>query len=77
MAVCLRLLGEVSAFVDGRPMDLGPPKQRCALAALAIDADHVVPVDRLIERVWGATVERRARSTLHSYISRPSNPSIA
>ncbi|WP_353068871.1 BTAD domain-containing putative transcriptional regulator [Amycolatopsis sp. DG1A-15b] len=70
VAVSLRLLGEVSADVDGRPVDLGPPRQRCVLAALAVDADRVVPVDRLIERVWGATAERRARATLHSYISR-------
>jgi DNA-binding SARP family transcriptional activator len=70
VAVRLHLLGEVSADVDGHPVDLGTPRQRCVLAALAVDADRVVPVDRLIERVWGAAAERRARATLHSYISR-------
>ncbi|MDX8147652.1 BTAD domain-containing putative transcriptional regulator [Lentzea sp. BCCO 10_0061] len=62
----LRLLGEVSAGET----DLGPPKQRCLLAALAVDAGQVVPVDRLLDRVWGNDVPRRGRETLHSYLSR-------
>ncbi|WP_353069063.1 BTAD domain-containing putative transcriptional regulator [Amycolatopsis sp. DG1A-15b] len=66
----VRLLGEVGAEVGGRPVDLGPPRQRCVLAALAVDAGRVVPVDRLVERVWGSDVAPRARATLHSYISR-------
>ncbi|MFD7660518.1 winged helix-turn-helix domain-containing protein [Actinosynnema sp. NPDC059797] len=40
------------------------------LAALAVDAGRVVPVDRLVERVWGAEAAPRARATLHGYISR-------
>ncbi|GLZ28394.1 hypothetical protein Lesp02_05840 [Lentzea sp. NBRC 105346] len=64
------MLGEVSAFRDGSEVDLGPPRQRCVLAALAVDAGRVVPADRLIERVWGAGIPRRGRATLHSHISR-------
>ncbi|WP_148088675.1 AfsR/SARP family transcriptional regulator [Saccharothrix texasensis] len=70
MAVLLRLLGEVAAEVGGRRVDLGTPRQRCVLAALAVDAGRVVSVDLLIERVWGADGAPRARSTLHNYISR-------
>ncbi|WP_331281558.1 AfsR/SARP family transcriptional regulator [Saccharothrix sp. NRRL B-16314] len=66
----LRLLGEVTAEVDGQPVDLGTPRQRCVLAALAVDAGRVVPVDRLVERVWGVDAAPRARATLHGYISR-------
>ncbi len=66
----LRLLGEPAAYVDGRPVDLGPARQRCMLAALAVDAGRVVSVDLLADRVWGEHVPRRARATLHSYISR-------
>jgi len=66
----LRLLGEVAVHVDGRPVDLGPARQRCLLAALAVEAGRVVPADRLVERVWGADVPRRGRSTLYSYVSR-------
>ncbi|MFF1817689.1 BTAD domain-containing putative transcriptional regulator [Kribbella sp. NPDC058245] len=70
MTAEIRLLGEVDALVDGRSVDLGPPMQRCMLAALAVEADRVVPVDRLVARVWGAEAPPSARATLHSYISR-------
>ena len=48
----VRVLGPVGAVVDGRPIEVGGPRQRCLLAALAIDAGEVVPADRLIERLW-------------------------
>ncbi|MGW6936605.1 BTAD domain-containing putative transcriptional regulator [Lentzea sp. NPDC054927] len=70
MAVVVRLLGEVSTEIDGQRVDLGTPKQRCVLAALAVDAGRVVPVDRLVERVSGTDVAQRSRATLQSYISR-------
>lgn len=66
----LRLLGEVAASVDGVPVDLGHPRQRCVLAALVVERGRVVSTDRLAERVWGAAVPLRGRETVHSYISR-------
>ncbi|MFI5613927.1 BTAD domain-containing putative transcriptional regulator [Amycolatopsis sp. NPDC051903] len=66
----LRLLGEVTVHTDGNRVDLGPARQRCVVAALALDAGRVVPVDQLIERVWGQDVPRRGRATLYSYLSR-------
>lgn len=66
----INLLGEVTATAGGRPAELGGARQRCVLAALAVDAGRVVPVDRLVERVWAPDVPRRARETLHSYVSR-------
>ncbi|MFD9697609.1 BTAD domain-containing putative transcriptional regulator [Lentzea sp. NPDC059081] len=70
MTVELGVLGEVTAHVDGRVVDLGPARQRCVLAALAVDAGRVVPADQLVERVWGADTPRRGRATLQSYVSR-------
>ncbi|QFZ21288.1 AfsR/SARP family transcriptional regulator [Saccharothrix syringae] len=70
MAAVVRLLGEVAADVGGTAVDLGPARQRCVVAALAVDAGRVVPVERLVERVWGLAPPRRARATLHSYVSR-------
>lgn len=64
------LLGEVRAQVGGRLVDLGAARQRCVLAALAVDVGRVVPVDRLVLRVWGDDPPRRARATLSSYVSR-------
>ena len=64
------LLGEPAMCIRGREVDPGPAKQRCVLAALALDAGRVVPVAQLIDRVWGAEVPPRPRATLSSYVSR-------
>ncbi|CCH34243.1 BTAD domain-containing putative transcriptional regulator [Actinosynnema sp. NPDC047251] len=66
----IRLLGEVAVVVAGRLVDLGPARQRCVWAALAVDVNHVVPVRRLVERVWGEDAPDRVRATLLSYVSR-------
>jgi DNA-binding SARP family transcriptional activator/tetratricopeptide (TPR) repeat protein len=68
--VVLRLLGEITACAGGVAVDLGHPKQRCLLAALAVERGRAVPIDRLVERVWGGAAPRRGRETVHSYISR-------
>ncbi|RKT55115.1 AfsR/SARP family transcriptional regulator [Saccharothrix australiensis] len=70
MGVRIALLGEVTAHVRGQRVELGPAKQRCVLAALAVDLNRAVSADRLAERVWGADQPRRARATLSSYVSR-------
>ncbi|MEV0675440.1 BTAD domain-containing putative transcriptional regulator [Actinosynnema sp. NPDC050436] len=70
MAVEFGLLGEVTANVDGRTVNLGPARQRCVLAALAVDVGRTVPAERLVKRVWGPDAPWRARETLYSYISR-------
>jgi tetratricopeptide (TPR) repeat protein/DNA-binding SARP family transcriptional activator len=40
------------------------------LAALLVDAGRVVPVDTLIDRVWGEAVAEQSRATLQVYVSR-------
>ncbi|SFR06134.1 Transcriptional regulatory protein, C terminal [Lentzea waywayandensis] len=70
MTVEIALLGEVSARVDGHPVELGHARQRCVPAALAIDVGKVVTVRQLTEHVWGADPPQRSRATLHSYLSR-------
>ncbi|MGW6929307.1 BTAD domain-containing putative transcriptional regulator [Lentzea sp. NPDC054927] len=69
-AVEIALLGEVSARVGGHGVELGPARQRCVLAALAIDVNRAVSVPQLTERIWGADPPARSRATLHSYVSR-------
>ncbi|RKT53678.1 AfsR/SARP family transcriptional regulator [Saccharothrix australiensis] len=70
MAVEFRLLGTVEATVDGRLVDLGPPRQVCVLVLLLVEANHVLPVDRLLDRVWPDRLPHSARGTLSSYLSR-------
>ncbi|MFG3104730.1 BTAD domain-containing putative transcriptional regulator [Streptomyces sp. NPDC048182] len=67
--VQLRVLGPVEALVDGRRADLGAPKQRTALVVLASQAGQPVPVDALVEAVWGGRPPRRALTSLHAYIA--------
>ncbi|MBW4717232.1 AfsR/SARP family transcriptional regulator [Saccharothrix obliqua] len=70
MAIEFRLLGPVEALIDGEPVDLGSPRQICVLALLLVEANHVVPTGRLLERVWPDRLPRSARGTLSSYLSR-------
>ncbi|MFJ8250397.1 BTAD domain-containing putative transcriptional regulator [Streptomyces sp. NPDC094466] len=70
MAIWYGVLGEIEARRDGRRVDLGPARQRTVLAALLMDADRVVPVDGLAERVWGDRPPRRVAAAVHTYLSR-------
>ncbi|HEX6345855.1 AfsR/SARP family transcriptional regulator [Umezawaea sp.] len=69
-AVRLRVLGTVEASTDGHLIDIGPARQQCVLAALLVDANRPVPVDQLVDRVWGERAPARAVGTLHSYLTR-------
>ncbi len=70
MPVEFGLLGDVDMRVDGRPVDLGHARQRCVLAALLVEPNRPVPVEQLLDRVWGERPPQRARDTLYSYLSR-------
>jgi DNA-binding SARP family transcriptional activator len=72
--VQVRVLGPISAW--GPPLngsarvDLGGPRQRRLLAALAVDAGRVVPGDRLAERVWGDALPEDPRASLRTLVAR-------
>ncbi|GIJ76403.1 DNA-binding transcriptional activator of the SARP family [Micromonospora phaseoli] len=70
MVAVFRLLGDVEAFVDGNAVDLGHVRQRCVLAVLLVDANKIVHVDQLLDRVWVNGPPQRAHSALYSYLSR-------
>ena len=65
-----RLLGPVEVWVDGRCVDAGRPHQRAVLAALLVDAGRVVPVETLIDRVWGQAAPEQVRASLRAHLSR-------
>jgi DNA-binding SARP family transcriptional activator/tetratricopeptide (TPR) repeat protein len=66
----LRVLGPVELRVAGRRVAAGPPRQRGMLAALAVDAGRPVPIDTLIDRVWGDAAPDQARNALHACVTR-------
>jgi tetratricopeptide (TPR) repeat protein/DNA-binding SARP family transcriptional activator len=65
-----RLLGPVEVWIGGRRLDAGQPRQRAVLAALLVDAGRMVPIDTLIDRVWGEEIPDQARVTLRAHLSR-------
>ena len=73
MTVEFRLLGDVDVRLDDRRLDIGHARQRCVLAALAVDVNRPVPVDQLIDRVWADQPPHRARNALAGYLSRLRN----
>ncbi|MEU4405664.1 BTAD domain-containing putative transcriptional regulator [Streptosporangium sp. NPDC023963] len=65
----VRILGPVEVTVDGRRVPLGPPQRRAVLAALAVDVNHPVPLQTLIDRVWNLPPDR-ATDSLYAHIAR-------
>lgn len=66
----IRLFGPVSAWDGATELDIGPARQRTVLAALAITPGYPVPLEVLIDRVWGETPPNDPRGTLYSHIAR-------
>ena len=69
-ALELRLLGPVEVRAAGQAVYAGPPRQRCVLAALAVDAGRPVRIDTVIDRVWGQAPPDGAQHTIYVYMSR-------
>src|SRR5262245_6490436 len=65
-----RLLGPVEVWSETGPVDVGTLRQRAVLAALAADAGRVVPVDTVVDRVWGPVPPEQVRDTLYVYVAR-------
>jgi DNA-binding SARP family transcriptional activator len=65
-----RILGPVEVWLEGRPLDLGPAKQRVLLARLLLPPNRVVSASQLIDVVWGQAAPEAARAILHTYVYR-------
>jgi len=65
----IRLLGPVEVYAGGRGVAAGPPQQRLVLAALAVDVPRPVPVDTLVDRVWGQRPPGRAQQAVWTRVA--------
>lgn len=69
--VRVRLVGPLRVYVDGRRVT-DPPAGRAAslLALLAVDAGHLVPIDRIIDDLWPDGAPAKAKENVASLVSR-------
>ena len=67
LEVCL--LGPVEARVGGRPVALVGAKPRAVLAMLALEANRVVSLERLIDGLWGERPPASAAKNVQLYVS--------
>ncbi|WP_178378549.1 AfsR/SARP family transcriptional regulator [Nocardiopsis flavescens] len=70
LTVEISVLGDIRTRIDGHTVDLGHLRRQAVFVALLADANHTVPLDRLIDRAWGPHPPPSARTSLYSYISR-------
>jgi DNA-binding SARP family transcriptional activator len=64
-----RLLGPLTAIVDGRELDVGSPRERTLLAALVLERGRIVPIARLVDAIWGEAPPTSARTQVHVCVS--------
>ncbi|URN00178.1 AfsR/SARP family transcriptional regulator [Actinomadura madurae] len=67
--VSFRILGPLRAGVRGTPVDLGGDRARLVLAALLLEPDRPVPVDRLVDVVWRDRPPASARTQIAIAVS--------
>src|SRR5262245_2019119 len=65
-----RILGPLEISAGDGALKVGGPKQRVVLAHLILRANRPVPVDVLIDGVWGEEPPETAKSTLQTYVYR-------
>jgi predicted ATPase/DNA-binding SARP family transcriptional activator len=69
-ALEIRLLGPFEVIADGRPVDVPGTKRQALLALLALGRGRVLPVDDLIDALWGADLPASPRNAVQHHIAR-------
>jgi DNA-binding SARP family transcriptional activator len=68
-AVEFRVLGPLEVIKDRAPVSITAPRQRALLTVLALEANHVITVDRLVDSIWDELPPHTARSQVQICIS--------
>jgi DNA-binding SARP family transcriptional activator len=66
----LRILGSIELWTGSALADIGPARQRSILGALLVDPERPVPLESLVDRVWGDRPPAGVRNVVHTYITR-------
>ncbi|MEV5321817.1 AfsR/SARP family transcriptional regulator [Streptomyces sp. NPDC052687] len=66
----LRILGSIELWTGDALADLGPARQRSILGVLLVDPERPVPLESLVDRVWGDRPPAGVRNVVHTYITR-------
>jgi DNA-binding SARP family transcriptional activator/tetratricopeptide (TPR) repeat protein len=69
-AIRFGVLGPVQAVVNGEPVQLGGPGVRGLLAMLLLRPNEVVPVEDILDGLWGDDPPLTARTIVQNYVSR-------
>ncbi len=64
------MLGDLEVEVAGGLADLGGPKPRALLSLLVAAAGRPVPLEQLIDQMWGEDPPARVEASLQSYVAR-------
>ena len=64
-----RILGPLEVDRDGEPVELTGQRQRAALVLLLLEANRVVPAERLLNALWGEQPPRTAATSLRNTVS--------
>ncbi|HEY3240998.1 MAG TPA: BTAD domain-containing putative transcriptional regulator [Acidimicrobiia bacterium] len=64
------LLGAFEVAAGGRVAVVGSPKQRALLAMLVVHLNRVVPLDAIVEELWGERLPASASASVQSLVSR-------
>ncbi|HSE07246.1 MAG TPA: BTAD domain-containing putative transcriptional regulator [Nocardioidaceae bacterium] len=64
-----RVLGPLDVRRGGKPVAPAGARRRCLLAMLLLDAGRVVPVERLIDGIWGNEPPSTAIGLVQTYVS--------
>src|SRR5262245_56417680 len=65
----IRLLGPVVGRLRQAEIDVGSPRQQAVLAMLATNPGRVVPLDSLVDGIWGEDPPRSATQNVYTYVA--------
>ncbi|MFC0847782.1 BTAD domain-containing putative transcriptional regulator [Streptomyces noboritoensis] len=68
-AFTFRILGPLEVECAGRKVRLGGFRQQALLATLLLEAEHVVPIERLLEAIWEDTPPASAKGQVRICVS--------